>query len=348
MRIRTCEGPGQHVFETTESSRPEVKLSTYRVVEGHRHFDHTWLTMDVTYTLSGVLNALQIAEVVEATEQLLWARIDARREDRQGPIRKREIATHVASALQQMAASSLRGPREARELRRAHVLWGLARGTDAGGRLEGPIQVLEWLKKTYPREVDPQDVRYKSARHYARPRIDRWHPLKADAAPQPSRVVFLVRSGETEPYDFEHVWRTYDHPRLVNSVARALAGAPDHERVSNYVVQWCLWTLAGQSVVRSADLAAMITHCLRKVDEIGYLSWIIRVRDLEATEVWEEALGLVAWPSPRLVFDPEAAQDPNRQRNWEQHRSEEGTVDPLPWVVPDDPHSDTEQEPENP
>ncbi len=55
-----------------------------------------------------------------------------------------------------------------------------------------------------------------------------------------------------------------------------------------------------------------MTHCLRRVDEIAYLRWCIRVKDLDLNEVRDEGLGMLAWPSPRLAFDPKGAHDPRR------------------------------------
>ncbi len=318
VRVRTCSGSEQHEFETFETYPPSDRLADYQVERASDRggkFQHKHLLEDVTLVLRGVLLGHQIAGIVDAAERGLLVELDARRENRMAPIPRRLITRQVSRAISALAGQhSVLEVDERRDYLRAHVLWTLARGED--GRLFDAAALLKWMEKEgYAGGVDD------SPPHYGEVRVDEWHPLKADAAPQPQTVVFLVRTqiGDEE-YSYQHVPKPYDHARLVQSVERALSGMPGQRRDANYVVQWCLWALAGQSVVRAADLASMVTQCLRKVDDLGYLSWVTRVRDLDIEQIRDEAVGLVQWPSPKLRFNPEIAADPRRQRNW----------DPLP------------------
>lgn len=322
IRTRTCSGPERHEFETVELALPIYRLAEYSVEPGPQ-FNHGRLLADVTTVLRGVLEGHQIAEIVDVAERQLLADLDKRSTDRKAPIRRRDVAHQVGRAIALLAGEhSVLDVETPRDYLRAHVLWVLARGGFTG-RLPDAGALLKWMEQHgYTVGKGTQ------APHYGEVRVDDWHPLKVDAAPQPRTVVFLVRTHVSEErYTYQHITRPYDHARLVESVARALSGVKDQERTSNYVVQWCLWALAGQAVVRAADLASMVSHCLRKVDDLGYLSWVTRVRNLDISQIHDEAVGLVVWPSPKLRFNPDVAADPRRQRNWDLPSLPE-----LPWV----------------
>ena len=81
------------------------------------------------------------------------------------------------------------------------------------------------------------------------------------------------------------------------------------DHCSRYIVQWVLWALAGQSVVRESDLASLATQCLRRVDAIAYARWAIVMKSLDEVGLWEELQGLEDWPAARLDFPAAAAAD---------------------------------------
>jgi hypothetical protein len=71
--------------------------------------------------------------------------------------------------------------------------------------------------------------------------------------------------------------------------------------------EWVLWSLAGQPVVRSSQLAAMAASALRRCSPLGYLRWVTLGKELSVSEIYEEAIGLLSVPSVPLEFIPDAA-----------------------------------------
>lgn len=326
-RTRTCASKPPHIFTTIERPNLEDLLEHTEVADADavHAFDRARLLKDLHYTVGDVLSSGARRAVADRVEGLLAAHLPpATPRDSSLPA---GVTARVSTALVQEAVSeALRaraddfGASDAyrRNYRRAHVMWVLARGT-AKGRLSGVPDVLTWLKTTYGREADRRGRGFRVERHYQTVVTDMWHPLRVDAAPEPKSIVFLLLRELPPTLDssaprvrYEHQRRPFERERLLTSVRHALAGRDDHSRVANLVVQWVLWSLGGQPVVRSADLGSQVSQCLRRVDEIAYLRWCVKVKDLDVSDVWDEALGMLSWPSPRLEFHPEAAQDPRR------------------------------------
>lgn len=59
------------------------------------------------------------------------------------------------------------------------------------------------------------------------------------------------------------------------------------------------------------------------------------MKDLDVHDVWQEALGLLSWPHPRLEFAPEAAQDPRRTQRVLPGPSDDAVHGLRPWVDAD-------------
>lgn len=59
----------------------------------------------------------------------------------------------------------------------------------------------------------------------------------------------------------------------------------------------------------SSQISATVADCLRRLDDIAYLRWTTAAKNLGVTRIREDAIGLVMYPSPQLVFD-EAAVPP--------------------------------------
>lgn len=347
-RTRVCTGPVEHRIPTVERADVGELLSRTQIGSGDDAplYDRGRLLKDLHYAIGSILNTRTRRWVVHRVEaSLLPLLLPGKTRDPSlpGGVAARLSSSMVHEAVVRVIRDEAKNPgvtqQRRRDFRRAHVMWVLARGTGAAGPFEGASQVLTWLEAEYGREADRTGSGFTVERHYHRVVTETWHPLRSDAAPEPKWIVFLLRSevpladGDAGPQtQFEHRRLPYERDRLLTSVRHALAGRNDHYRTAQLVVQWTLWSLGGQNVVRSADLASQVTQCLRRVDEVAYMRWCIRVKDLDVHDVWQEALGLLAWPHPRLQFAPEAAQDPRRTTQVMPGASDDAVVDLVPWI----------------
>lgn len=339
-RTRICTRDGGHSFSTIERLEAGNLLDACEVSIGEVcvPYDRARLLADLNYTVGDILNAADRRAVMNGAQALLGAKLPPN-VGRTPGLPPGVLARLTPSDIQQAVIGALRSrARDAgapdasrRKFRRAHMMYVLARG-DHDGPFDGVRQVLEWLQRDYRAQADVNGGGFRVPRHYAHVAVEEWMPLRVDAAPVPEDVVFLVhreippRGDDTEArLAYEHRRVRFSEDRLSTSVRHALAGRPDHSRIARLVVQWTLWSLGGQKVVRSADLASQVTQCLRRVDEVAFLRWSIKVKDLDTADVWQEAIGLLVWPSPRLVFSADAARDPRRSNG----RMPQGP-DPLP------------------
>ena len=86
-----------------------------------------------------------------------------------------------------------------------------------------------------------------------------------------------------------------------------MLGRPGTGREHEYIVQWVLWGLAGQTSVHVSQLAIGVLDCLRRVDDIAYLRWAAVAKQMHTvTEVRDEAIALITHPSVNLNFRVEA------------------------------------------
>lgn len=99
--------------------------------------------------------------------------------------------------------------------------------------------------------------------------------------------------------------------KLADAVAGAVAGRDlDADEGTENIVAWVLWSMLGQEVVLSSQLGAAVADCLRRVDDVAYLRWVIVAKELRVTSIQREAAGLVNYPSPRLVFNESYVKSP--------------------------------------
>ena len=127
---------------------------------------------------------------------------------------------------------------------------------------------------------------------------DLWLPERA--APVPNHVVKRARNGETGGPDK----RQFNKRGFRGSVEEAMFGRPNAAKNARYVTEWVLWGLAGQRIVHTAQLAVGVLDCLRRVDDIAYLRWAATAKNFESVaDFRDEAVALIAAPSPRLIFD---------------------------------------------
>ena len=263
-RSRYCTGGEHHVFETREQAMPSANLTELKVHprdavhhDQDKLYDPKAFRLDLKRVLNGVLTTDQRRTLAQGTEQIL---VRALREGgvsrKKGPITPDAIVAATTDCLQQMADSPLHSASERREFRRAHILYVLARGvptrdnstsalTAESARMTKPSEVMAWIESAYGYRLK-KDRRPPSPTGVG-PRVDKWHPLRADAAPQPKTVIFLVRSGPLAPehvqdvsapsgerdagLEMRYIARPYDHNRLEMSVRRALAGTGTDLRV---------------------------------------------------------------------------------------------------------------------
>ncbi|WP_375400207.1 hypothetical protein [uncultured Amnibacterium sp.] len=151
--------------------------------------------------------------------------------------------------------------------------------------------VLDWLQERF------RISRVHPIRREAEEAV--WHPLGVDA-PRPDWVVQQVdrHAGRGTKAPFVH-------DRLVRSVERAFSGRARREEQSLLTTEWVLWGLNGQKTVTGGQLAAGVLDCLRRVDDIAYLRWVVWAKSIDDVEAFaEEAEGLLTQPASRLRLDP--------------------------------------------
>lgn len=93
--------------------------------------------------------------------------------------------------------------------------------------------------------------------------------------------------------------------KFLAAVRGALGGRRMGDDEARNVCDWVLWDLVGQEVVLSSQLGAGVAQCLRRLDDIAYLRWVIVAKELRVTGIHREAVGLIEHPSPALSFNPE-------------------------------------------
>lgn len=342
IRWRTCASG--HAFMTEELPATASILHNLKVqVEGFSEtvgYDSTRLRSYLDEAVGSVLNPRQIAKVISRVEadltrdmfkeQVQRALGTPQRSGRPptpkpGQLRRGQFITEaIERALQDEARTSTK-PKAQRAFRKATVLHGFARFEHRD------VQVaMQWLLQHAQLGEDaPRQLEDAIRETHFRPRVDRWHPLDNNAAPEPSLVVYEGSKLQPEPFDGQ---------RYKETVSKAFHGHTDREYYVRYVVQWVLWYLAGQQIVRRADLMSVTTQCLRRIDPIAYLRWVVVVKDLTEPQLWQEGLGLIRNPMPVLVVDPDGAASPQGTKQthpypssgWEDlYGSTDGVVPPA-------------------
>lgn len=250
-----------------------------------------------------------VAELAEALP-----RIPRVTDQPDGPVEAKEIRKVVSQCLRRAVDHS--GDHEREHYAAAHVMYAM---TAAHAELPG---ILEFISARYPtavaRRIPPAEARLGD---------EHWHYSQVLPAPEPTMVVKNFRpAGQGDAVD-NHVEpddraaaranrprETFARNSFELSIDRALGSTAvegtqsltKEEAVRN-ISEWVLWSLAGQPVVRSSQLAALTAQVLRRCAPLAYLRWVSIGKELSVAEIYQEGCGLLEVPSIPLVFDPAAA-----------------------------------------
>lgn len=113
----------------------------------------------------------------------------------------------------------------------------------------------------------------------------------------------------------------YNSSRFQEGIRRALLGHPHADQWSVWISWWVLAGLVGQQRVTSSQLSVGVLNCLRRVDDLAYLRWVARMKNIPQVKgLRDEALALVQYPSDRLVFERPAPTPMRRVTTVRAHR----------------------------
>lgn len=90
--------------------------------------------------------------------------------------------------------------------------------------------------------------------------------------------------------------------KLSTNLTRAFRGLPHGQSMAANVDMYVRWCLIGQQIVRTSQISTLISEALRAVHDIAYLRWVIAGKELTPDTVFDEAVSLLTYPSPRLHF----------------------------------------------
>lgn len=310
-RRRVCNGPSAHEFTTFER-RQETSLERILIRESGgqrlRPFDRVRLAADLNRYLLGTLSNQEQQAVVSAAvddityrlEQIVRPLSDAERKqqakhDYTHYIWDRHVRAAVGRTLKSFGgeASGEAGSR----YRVSHVLYALATFGALQYRADGwhsASDVVAFLEEEYP----SHNAYRPSTEPRSRPEQRWWAP----SVPLPTTPTTVIKKGVSE-LGHELRERPFDWTRFERSVRNALAGRPHPDQTADQVVRWTLWQLVGQRVVLSTQLAAAVADCLRRLDDVAYLRWTTIAKRLTVTRIRDEAISLIEYPSPRLIFN---------------------------------------------
>jgi len=117
--------------------------------------------------------------------------------------------------------------------------------------------------------------------------------VELTAGPDIVEEVAVARRRPTQDFKVE---------KLHNKVYAVLAGRTRQAQLADGISAWVLWSLVGQTVVRSSQISALVVDCLRRSDPIAYLRWVVVGKELTVEQIHEEAVNLLKYPSPILQF----------------------------------------------
>lgn len=302
FRTRECLGTKHHKFKTTETApggHATNQLAVRRSGDkklGEALFEPDRLERDVAIGVIKRISPSQVQETVDDAVATIARResyepLDLEERARfpraEGWVWDHEITTAVEDQL------------EKRD-RMAVVLYALSirgrRDRDGRDGWSGAEQVLDWIAKRYPY------MTLQSSRPGTVLPAQVWqHP--GVHAPRPQWLIKRSYGPNVRERN-----RQFDHEQFKRSIRRSLVGRfeiNERDEHVDLISEWVLWGLAGQQVVHTSQLAMGVMDCLRRVDDIAYLRWTSIAKSIESvTEFASEALGLLAYPSPRLILNP--------------------------------------------
>ncbi|MFZ2237250.1 MAG: hypothetical protein WAV67_12840 [Dokdonella sp.] len=68
------------------------------------------------------------------------------------------------------------------------------------------------------------------------------------------------------------------------------------------MTEWVLWGFLGQTVIRSSQISWATAELLRGIDDIAYLRWVTIGKELTVSQLAQEAIGLINYPSAPINF----------------------------------------------
>lgn len=296
-RTRVCSVHSDHRFTTLEAppresvERVAIRFSDDRLAAVL--FDRTRLARDLERYTLGRLDTASLREVEGAT----IAEIERRLPEVAKPLTLEETAEHPGALTWIQDRFIAEQAEEQLRLRdpMACVLFALATrgrldhdraGWDSAG------EVLDWLQERF------RTHRIQPLRRDAEEAV--WYPLSV-SAPRPD---WVVQHGD--PRAGRPQKKAFDYDRMLQSVARAFSGRTHREQQTQLAVDWVLWGLNGQRTVTGGQLATGVLDCLRRVNDIAYLRWVVWAKSIDEIEPFaEEAEALLAQPSPRLRLSPQ-------------------------------------------
>lgn len=212
-----------------------------------------------------------------------------------------ELVRVALLGLADAASRSWHGHRDGRDrVRVAHAQYALATlGTfDPTGKWKNAQAFIRWLERNYPHlRLRRGETSLESALHWE---DDTWiRPLVA----RPTSVTQVVKNSRHLDDDPpRRPKRDFSEDKIRGSIARALRGRDSKGGLSEKTFEYVMWQMVGQRVVRTSQLSSAIAATLRGVDDIAYLRWVSFGKELDLGQLYDEAIGLVRFPSPRLII----------------------------------------------
>jgi transcriptional regulator NrdR family protein len=307
-RRRECEANPDHKFETLERWMPPSfdKVGIRQSGDGQlsgEAFSRERLERDLA---QAILRKPGRAtdELVRRTADNVVRRLQFQLQDVAQPLSGRERRAHPgleAAITDAVIADEVENVLHRHRDDMPRVLYALSiRGRQDRPHREGwnsAEDVLRWIYTAYPELAEDLPAFAPSPAAFA------WLPTAATS--RPKRVLKRSRPNGSQPFRY---------PQFAASIRRAMLGRNEAEARSGFVAEWVLSRLQGQQVVQSAQLGAGVLEALRRIDDVAYLRWtVLFKRFTDVSDLVEEALSLIAEPSPRLEFrtSPSAAITPS-------------------------------------
>lgn len=213
----------------------------------------------------------------------------------------------VRLALRGLADATTRawhGHRDGRDrVRVAHAMYAL--GTlgrhDPRGQWKSAREFVEWMDVHYPhlkkRRPKPTEPDYD-------PHPAEWTKPPLSRPADPTTVVknrYTSSSGSSSSEGPPlRAKREFEIEKVQRSIQVAFHGRDPKNVKSDKVLEYVMWGFVGQPVLRTSQLSSAIADALRAMDDIAYLRWVVIGKELDLAQLYDEAVGLLSHPSPRL------------------------------------------------
>lgn len=291
---------------TMQNSRPKAKPFNGRVLEKHLRLT---LRKQLTEAQRQRLADMVTAELAKRVPSLTLVPGT----DNNPVIQSSDVRRAVQDVLEHAAERADAHYQEQYES--AYILYAMT----AVGRTV--YELLDIIRNRYPSAATEDDLLPAAPMP-----AEQWHYSAAVPAPHPISVVKnFRRAGPEQDMDGAALddraalrdrrpRETFSSTKLNTTIRRALGSTPlvgtqtmpKDEAVKN-IHEWVLWSLAGQPVVRSSQLATVTSSVLRRCAPMAYLKWVTLGKELSVGEIYLEAASLLTMPSRPLEFELAAA-----------------------------------------